>query len=235
MSFVGPRLTLIATFALGLACTGSEDVRIIRDGAATGSTGAAGEDPSGAGGTGAGAGTAGAGAGSGSGAGGIIGGGNGGASTGAAAQGGRAGTAGAGGAHADAGAGSAGASGQAGATGSDADPMEAMYGSYATYIGPLFNLRFAGCHSGTQIQGSFTISYAGITAHVSGANSGCSGLDASKLRVVPGKSANSLVYIKTNDASPPGGCGGHMPYSGNSLPADEEMGLKYWIDTGARP
>jgi hypothetical protein len=238
MSLVGRRLTLIATlFAVGGACTASERVMFDRDGAASGNTGTAGDDPSGAGGTGAGDGTAGAGAGSGSagsGAGGIIGAsGYPGTSTGAAAEGGRSGTAGAGGTHVDAGAGSAGASGTAGAGG--ADPMEAMYGSYATYIGPLLNLRCAGCHLGTQIQGGFVVGYAGITAHVSNGTSACSGLDASKLRVVPGKSANSLVYIKTNDASPPGGCGGHMPYSGTSLPADEEAGLKYWIDTGARP
>jgi hypothetical protein len=237
MSIVGGRLTLIAAlFAIGVACTASENVRIERDGAVTGSTGSAGDDPSGAGGAGAGEGTAGEGASSGSagsGAGGIIGSGSGGASTGAAAQGGRSGTAGAGGAHVDAGAGSAGESGTAGA--GDADPMEAMYGSYATYIGPLLDLRCRGCHYGTDIQGGFVIGYAGITAHVSSANSGCSGLDASKLRVVPGKSLNSLVYIKTNDVSPPAGCGGHMPYQVTSLPPDEEAGIKYWIDTGARP
>jgi hypothetical protein len=238
MPIVGRRLTLIATlFAIGGACTASENVRIERDGAVSGNTGSAGDDPSGAGGTGAGQGTAGEGASSGSagsGAAGIGSAGYPGTSTGAAAEGGRGGTAGAAGGHADAGAGSAGASGTAGATGAT-DPMEAMYGSYATYVGPLLNLRCGGCHLGTQIQAGFVVGYAGITAHVSSANSGCSGLDASKLRVVPGKSANSLVYIKTNDASPPGGCGGHMPYSGTSLPADEEAGLKYWIDTGARP
>ncbi len=240
MSIVGRRVSLIATlFALGVACTASENVRIERDGAVSGNTGSAGDDPSGAGGTGAGEGTAGESASSGSAGSGTAGFGSAGypgTSTGAAAQGGRSGTAGAGGTHVDAGAGSAGASGgQAGATGSDADPMEAMYGSYATFIGPLLMLRCAGCHLGTQIQGGFVIGYPGITAHVSSANSGCSGLDASKLRVVPGKSANSLVYIKTNDVSPPAGCGGHMPYQVTSLPPDEQQLIHDWILAGARP
>jgi hypothetical protein len=235
MAFVGRRLTLIATvFALGGACTASEGVRLDRDGAASGNTGAAGEDPSGSGGTGAGIaeGTAGEGAASGSagsGAGGVVGSGSAGASTGAAGAAGRGATAGAGGAQVDAG--SAGASGSAGA-GGDAGTQY----SYANGIGTLLVFRCGGCHLGTEVQGGFSISYANVTAHVSAATSGCPGLDSSKLRVVPGKPQNSLIWIKTNiNANPPGGCGGHMPNMALSLLPDQFQELQDWITQGAKP
>ena len=62
------------------------------------------------------------------------------------------------------------------------------------------------------MQGGFSITYANVMAKVSSATSNCSKLDASKARIVPGKPDASLIYIKTSFASPPGGCGGHMPY-----------------------
>jgi hypothetical protein len=237
MAFVGRRLTLIATvFALGGACTASQDVRFDHDGGASGNTGAAGEDPSGTGGTGAGTGqgTAGEGAASGSagaGAAGIVGG-SGGASTGTAGAGGRGGATGTAGAHGDAGAGSAGASGSAGAAGDGA-----VQYSYATDIDPLLRFRCGGCHFETEIQGGFAVSYAGVTAHVSAANSGCPSLDASKLRVVPGKPQNSLIWIKTNInvVNPPGGCGGHMPNMALNLLPDQFQELQDWIAQGAKP
>jgi hypothetical protein len=232
MSLVGRRLTLLATlFALGIACTGSERVRVASDGAVT-NTGAAGEDPSGSGGTGAGAGdgTAGAGAGSGSGAGGIIGGGNGGASTGAAATGGK-GAAGAAGSQGSAGSGAGASSGiDGGAAGSDGSVE-------ITYTNTIENsLKFycGGCHLGTLIQAGFSISYAGVLGHVSAGNSNCSMLDSSKARVVPGKPANSLIYIKMSEASPPTGCGGHMPNSTNTVPANQQQLIHDWIMAGAK-
>ena len=90
---------------------------------------------------------------------------------------------------------------------------------------------------GPEIQGGFSVSYAGVTAHVSAANSGCPSLDASKLRVVPGKPQNSLIWIKTNInvAAPPGGCGGHMPNMASNLLPDQFQELQDWISQGAKP
>ena len=239
MSIVGRKLSLIATlFAIGVACTASENVRIERDGSISGNTGSAGDDPSGAGGTGAGQGTAGEGAASGAAGSGTAGSGSAGypgTSTGAAAEGGRSGTAGAAGNHVDAGAGSAGASGTAGATGSGG----ATELSYATDIDPLLRFRCGGCHLGTEIQAGFSISYANVMAHTSAATSGCSGLDATKSRVVPGKPENSLIWIKTNlnpgHNPPPAGCGGHMPYQAISLLPEQFTELETWIAQGAKP
>jgi hypothetical protein len=232
-----PGLIAVA-LVIAAGCLPSPPVRPsgpVGEGGAPGTSGAAGDDGQGAGGddVSSGAGTGGEpspGSGSGGESGGVAGSFG---STGAGAEGGKAATGGAAGSHVDAGA--SGTAGGTGAAGSDADAMAAMYGSYATYLGPLLMLRCGGCHYGTQIQGSFQISYAGITAHVSNANSGCSALDASKLRAVPGKPLNSLVYIKTNGTSPPGGCGGHMPFSGSSLAQEEQDGLGYWIQQGAKP
>ncbi|HEX4405143.1 MAG TPA: hypothetical protein VH560_09975, partial [Polyangia bacterium] len=93
-----------------------------------------------------------------------------------------------------------------------------------------------GCHLGTEIQGGFSISYANVMAHTSAATSGCSGLDASKSRVVPGKPDNSLIVIKTNlAANPPGGCGGHMPYQGMSILMEQYNEIRDWITQGAKP
>jgi hypothetical protein len=85
------------------------------------------------------------------------------------------------------------------------------------------------------MQGGFTISYTAVMAHVSAATSGCSKLDAQKLRVVAGNPDASLIYIKTNAASPPAGCGGHMPYAGSSLLPDQLTSLHDWILAGAKP
>jgi hypothetical protein len=111
-----------------------------------------------------------------------------------------------------------------------------MQYTYADDIGPLLTFRCGGCHLGTQIQAGFSISYANVMAHVSAGTSGCSGLDASKSRVVPGKPDNSLIVIKTNpQVNPPSGCGGHMPYQGMSVLPEQFQEIRDWISQGAKP
>jgi hypothetical protein len=220
---------VVAWLAVAAACTVSEPVRP--------PTGMAGDDGQGAGGDGA-SGSAGAGGEpASSGAAGTSGGtaGNvGAAGAGAGATTGAGGKAGSGGATGGAGNGAAGA-GAAGADGGATSDASTQL-TYAYPIGPLLKLRCGGCHLGTEIQAGFSISYANVLAHVSAVNSNCPSLDASKARVVPGKPENSLIYIKTNiTANPPGGCGGHMPYQGTSLSADQYQQIHDWILQGAQP
>jgi hypothetical protein len=231
------RLGLVAAWlAVAAACTVSEPVR--PTGAGGMASGAAGDDGQGAGGDGASgsagaggepasSGSAGANGGGSAGNVGEAGLGGGGATTGAGGKAGNGATGAAG--NGTAGAGAAGADG--GAT-SDASTQL----TYTYPIGPLLKLRCGGCHFGTEVQAGFSISYANVLAHVSAANSNCPSLDASKARVVPGKPENSLIYIKTNiTANPPGGCGGHMPYQGTSLSADQYQQIHDWIIQGAKP
>jgi hypothetical protein len=243
VSSVQRRLLVIAAsfFAAMGGCTTSDDIRVLPDagtsqgaagdrapgtaGSAGGrqGSGAAGSSPtgsSGAGGVTSVGGTAGSGEGAGSGSGMA------GTTAGTAgAPGGTAGTTGAAGST---------SSGAAGRDGGAADTGGTPAVTYSNYIESLLIFRCGGCHFGTNMQGGFTVSYANVMAHVSSANSGCPNLDASKARIVPGKPDASLIYIKTNFASPPGGCGGHMPYQGSSLLADQQASLRDWILAGAK-
>jgi hypothetical protein len=125
-------------------------------------------------------------------------------------------------------------SGTAGRDAGAADTSSTPAVTYSNYIESLLIFRCGGCHFGTNMQGGFSISYTNVMAHVSAATSGCANLDASKARIVPGKPDASLIYIKTSFASPPGGCGGHMPYQNSSLLADQQASLRDWILAGAK-
>lgn len=55
--------------------------------------------------------------------------------------------------------------------------------------------------------------------------------DGSGTRVVPGKAASSLLYLKVG-ASPP--CGSRMPFGQAPLSASEQELIKRWINAGAK-
>jgi hypothetical protein len=208
------------------ACTTSEDLAP-DDAAAAGSTGAAGESAAGSTGAAGKSSSTGAGATSGS-AGGT------GASTGGT------GFAGASGAGATGGAGSKGAAGApatTGAGGADAGAADAGEAAltYANSMNIILPFYCGGCHFGVTAMGGFTVSYENVTGAVSSAHAGCPNLDASKRRVVPGKPDSSLLYIKISVANPPGACGGHMPYMGTTLSAQNLQEIHDWIAQGAKP
>jgi hypothetical protein len=149
------------------------------------------------------------------------------------------GVTGTGGAKVDAVAPDKGTGGGAGATGSDAwsTPDAPTFPlTFTAFISPMLINACGGCHfdGGTLApKGGFGISYAKIMATVSGTTSGCPNLDATKKRVVPGKPDNSLIYIKVSVANLPGSCGGHMPYMGTNMSAENQASLKAWILAGA--
>jgi hypothetical protein len=133
--------------------------------------------------------------------------------------------------------GAAGTTGTGGSTTSDAGAAGAGAGPEVTYtnlIGNNLSFYCGGCHAPPLVQNGFSLSYANLLAHVSSATSGCTALDASKARVVPGKPENSLIYIKMHDPSPPAGCGGHMPSMGNTVPANQQQVIYDWILAGAK-
>jgi hypothetical protein len=254
-------LVAAAVFA---ACTGSEPVSLDAGGTQTGaagmqatgsgaagtggSPGAAGSGmSSGAAGTGsaAGAGAAGSGspsgaAGAGSGLAGHGGAGAGGAGSTGSGAAGHAGTNGAAGGGAAGATGAAGTTGAAGATG--AAGTGAMQWTYAagelTGIENVLIQNCGGCHfaaPGVTVMGGFSFSYANVTGVITSGNKSCPNLDASKRRVVPGKPENSLLYIKISVDNPPAGCGGHMPYKGQTLTPNVMGWIRDWILQGAKP
>jgi hypothetical protein len=258
----GPRglFGAIIAAALFAACTGSEPVSFDAGstpagaagttgagaaGTGTPAAGAAGTgSPTGAAGTGGSAGAAGTGSPTGvAGANGAAGHGAAGTSvagtTGSAGNGaagmGAAGTSGAAGATGAAGA--MGAAGTTGAAGTGA--MQWTYG--AGTLNGIENVLIqncGGCHfaaAGVTIQGGFSFSYANVTGAITSGNKACPNLDASKRRVVPGKPENSLLYIKISIDSPPAGCGGHMPYKGQTLTPNVMGWIRDWILQGAKP
>jgi hypothetical protein len=109
--------------------------------------------------------------------------------------------------------------------------------TYSAYILPMLNNACGGCHfdGGTMApKGGFGYtSYAKLVGPVSSATTGCTSLDASKRRVVPGHPENSLIFIKVSVQNPPSGCGGHMPYMGTNMSAENQADLKAWILSGA--
>jgi hypothetical protein len=143
------------------------------------------------------------------------------------------------------GAGTAGAKGDAGASGgtsgtSDAGVPVTDSGyplTFTAYILPMLNNACGGCHfdGGSQApKGGFGYTnYAKLVGPVSSATTGCTSLDASKRRVVPGHPENSLIFIKVSVQNPPSGCGGHMPYMGTNMSAENQASLKAWILAGA--
>jgi hypothetical protein len=235
-----------------VACTASEAIDVSSGAAGTSSPGTAGNGPGVAGSSGAaGGGGSGAAGTTTSGAAGGGGGGKGGStgSAGSAGSVGSAGTTGKAGSTGSAGAGS-GAAGTTGAGGNKADGAagtgatgatdagaDAAKLVYAGYIDKLLALNCGGCHlplSGNGM-GNFAFSYTNLLSNVNSEHAGCPNLDASKKRVVPGKPENSLLYIKASLATPPSGCGGHMPFAGQML-GDTTLKLIYdWIKQGANP
>ena len=83
--------------------------------------------------------------------------------------------------------------------------------------------------------GGFSFSYANVTGVITSANKACANLDASKRRVVPGHPESSLLYIKISIDPPPSGCGGHMPYKGQTISPNVMGWIHDWIVQGAKP
>jgi hypothetical protein len=196
--------------------------------AGTSATGAGGSSSSGAAGTSAATGAAGTKVDAG-----VPGSGAAGTSNGSAGSLGKAGTGG-GMAGTSGGAGSSGAAGTTGAAGTSA--MQWVYSGVGGIENVLIN-NCGGCHfmaAGVTIQGGFWFSYANVTGVVTSGNKACVGLDASKRRVVPGKPENSLLYIKISQDKPAAGCGGHMPYQGQSVNANVLGWIRDWILQGAK-
>jgi hypothetical protein len=107
--------------------------------------------------------------------------------------------------------------------------------SYSGGIENLLIQNCGGCHyaaPGVNVQGGFSFSYANVTGMTNGHPS-CTGLDASKRRVVPGKPDNSLLWIKAYLDSPPANCGGHMPFTGSRLTMANLCYIRAWIVAGA--
>jgi hypothetical protein len=118
--------------------------------------------------------------------------------------------------------------------------------SYDVDVAYMLFFSCGGCHLSTSTQGNFDMkiasptapgptAYQTITAGVNAEHAGCTKLDpASKKRVVPFKPDNSLLYIKISTASPPSGCGKHMP-DGANMTAEQIAKIRLWITQGARP
>jgi hypothetical protein len=132
----------------------------------------------------------------------------------------------------------AGASGGASGTSDAGTVTDSGYPlTFTAYILPMLNNACGGCHfdGGSQApKGGFGYTnYAKLVGPVSSATMGCTSLDASKRRVVPGHPENSLIFIKVSVQNPPSGCGGHMPYMGTNMSAENQASLKAWILAGA--
>jgi hypothetical protein len=218
-----PLVVVFASVLVAAGCTGSESVDP-GTGGKTGNSGSGGATGSGSGGTGSG-GTIGGGSGgkTGSGSGGTIGGGSGGTAGGS------------GGARLDGGADTSPTDG-----GVDGD------GTLTFTVDIAYELRQAcgGCHLSQLTQGNFNMNilddfvpgpnaYPSVTGTVTADHAGCVALDATKKRIVPFKPANSLLFIKISVASPPSGCGKHMPDGANMSP-QQIAKIKTWIMQGAK-
>ena len=220
-----PLVVLFASLVVAAGCTGSETGDMPGSGGRTGS-GSGGSGGSGSGGSGE--------SGSGGGSGGLFGSSSGG--TFGSGTGGAFGS-GTGGTRADAGTDTS--PSDAGADASDA-PL-----SYNVDVAYILYFNCGGCHLSGQTQGGFDMkivdslnpgpaAYPAITASVTSDHAGCTALDSTKKRVVPFKPNNSLLYIKISSASPPSGCGGHMP-NGANMAANQIATIKTWITQGAKP
>jgi WD40 repeat protein len=92
--------------------------------------------------------------------------------------------------------------------------------SYAKDVAPIFAANCAGCHASNVTMGTLDLdTYAGLQK---GGHSGPV--------VVPGKSGESLLYLRITGAVTPA-----MPLSGKKLADGEIEIIRKWIDAGAKP
>jgi hypothetical protein len=214
-----PAVVLVASFIVAAGCTGSEDATASGTGGMHG-TGGAPNSGTGGGGSGTGGTIGGSGG---------VGGGTGGSITGS------------GGARSDGGSNAADGASDGGGDGGAADgPL-----SFEADIAYELFFSCGGCHLAPTIQGGFDmkiaksdapgpLAYPTVTGTVTAAHNGCSALDTTKKRIVAGKPANSLLYVKISMANPPGGCGGHMPMGANMTQRQIDK-IRLWITQGAMP
>jgi len=115
----------------------------------------------------------------------------------------------------------------AGGGGSDATAV-----SFAQQIQPIFVGRCDGCHSqggfadnqGIALRLTASESLAGLVNQTSSQN-------ASLTLVTPGDAANSLLFQKVSQDSPP--IGSRMPLFGSPLSVSDQNLIRDWIDQGA--
>ena len=92
--------------------------------------------------------------------------------------------------------------------------------SFSKDVAPIFAANCAGCHAATVKMGSLDLdTYAGLSK---GGHSGPV--------IVPGKSAESLLYLRITGKTAPA-----MPLNGKSLAAGDIEIIRRWIDAGAPP
>ena len=92
--------------------------------------------------------------------------------------------------------------------------------SFAKDVAPIFAANCAGCHAGNLTMGTLDLdSFAGIQK---GGHSGPV--------IVPGKSGESLLYLRITGAVTPA-----MPLGGKKLSDGEIAIIREWIDAGAKP
>lgn len=113
-----------------------------------------------------------------------------------------------------------------------ADMMDDGVVSFATDVLPLFTANCASCHA----PGEFADDQ-GITMYLTEADAYSlivnkpSDQDAGLTRVIPGDSANSLLYQKISQDNPPVGI--RMPFLRLPLSQSDIDTIKNWIDQGA--
>ena len=92
--------------------------------------------------------------------------------------------------------------------------------SFTKDVAPIFATNCAGCHAGNVTMGTLNLdTFAGIQK---GGHSG--------QVIVPGKSGESLLYLRITGAVTPA-----MPLNGKTLAAGEIEIIRKWIDAGAKP
>ena len=104
--------------------------------------------------------------------------------------------------------------------------------SFAQQIQPIFTAQCAGCHStrgladlqGIALKLVAGQSFAGLVNQASSQSAGLT-------LVVPGDSADSLLFQKVSSSSPP--VGSRMPLIGSVLSATNQGLIRDWIDQGA--
>ena len=100
--------------------------------------------------------------------------------------------------------------------------------SFANDIQPIFNANCIGCHSATGIA-SF-LSLASNAAYANLVNKPAT--KTSGTLVIPGNSANSVLYQRISTIGLPAGAA-RMPLGGGALSASDQNLVKTWIDQGA--
>lgn len=126
----------------------------------------------------------------------------------------------------------------AGNRGADFIPASRMTDySYAVDVwAPIISVRCAGCHPGGGAPASLNHFPDAATSYgnLFNINAECSMAVPPLKRVLPGDSANSVLFDKL-DTTTPTQCGLPMPLGRPSLPLSEQTIIRDWIDQGAHP